>query len=336
MNKAIIDYSDLLQSLEQTPLAPWLQVLPAQIEQGLSPQRYGDVPGWLEVLAQLPETKPSVINLNQACLQIGSASDIDDATRSKIESLLQQLHPWRKGPFNVHGIHIDTEWRSDWKWDRLANHIQPLKDRWVLDVGCGSGYHCWRMWGAGARQVIGVDPSPRFVMQYWAMRHFIGATQAKVPVHVLPMPLEGVPEGLEAFDTVFSMGVLYHRRDPQEHLQQLMGCLRPGGELVMETLVIQSGIESDTKEALVPEGRYAKMRNVWAIPSCDTLAKWLDKAGFQNIRLVDVTRTSVEEQRRTEWMRFESLADFLDPEDSTKTVEGHPVPTRAIFTAEKP
>lgn len=328
MSKPLIDYSDLLQSLEQTPLAPWLKTLPEQIAQGLSPQRYGDVPGWLEVLAQLPKTTPSVINLDQACLQIGAADDIDNATLTKIESLLQQLHPWRKGPFSVHGLHIDTEWHSDWKWDRLVNHIQPLKDRRVLDVGCGSGYHCWRMWGAGASQVIGVDPSPRFVMQYWAMRHFTGPS----PVHVLPMPLEGVPEGLQAFDTVFSMGVLYHRRDPQEHLQQLIGCLRPGGELVLESLII----EGEGNEVLVPEGRYAKMRNVWALPSPATLKKWLEQSGLQNVRLIDVSRTTVEEQRRTEWMRFESLADFLDPDDQSKTIEGRPAPTRAILLAEKP
>ncbi len=328
MSDGIIDYSDLLLSLEQTPLAPWLKTLPAQIEQGLNPKRYGDVPGWLEILAQLPKTRPSVIDLNKACLQIGSADDIDDTTRGKIEVLLQQLHPWRKGPFNVHGIHIDTEWRSDWKWDRLTTHIQPLKDRRVLDVGCGSGYHCWRMWGAGASQVIGVDPSPRFVMQYWAMRHFIGPS----PVHVLPLALEGMPDGLEAFDTVFSMGVLYHRRDPQEHLQQLMACLRPGGELVLETLII----EDKKKEVLVPEGRYAKMRNVWALPSVAMLKKWLEQSGLQNVRLIDVTRTSMEEQHSTEWMRFESLSDFLDPEDPSKTIEGHPAPTRAILLAKKP
>ena len=55
------------------------------------------------------------------------------------------------------------------------------------------------------------------------------------------------------------MGVLYHRRSPIDHLLELKGCLQTGGELVLETLVIDGGLG----EVLVPENRYAKMRNVW-------------------------------------------------------------------------
>ena len=87
-------------------------------------------------------------------------------------------------------------------------------------------------------------------------------------------------------------------------------------------------------EVLVPEGRYAKMRNVWFIPSELTLQSWLKRIGFQNIRCIDTKVTTTEEQRKTSWMEYESLEDFLDPEDSTKTIEGHPAPRRAIFIAE--
>ena len=44
-------------------------------------------------------------------------------------------------------------------------------------------------------------------------------------------------------------------------------------------------------------------------------------------------RATIQEQRRTEWMRFHSLADFLDPENPTLTVEGLPAPRRAIVIA---
>jgi tRNA (mo5U34)-methyltransferase len=84
---------------------------------------------------------------------------------------------------------------------------------------------------------------------------------------------------------------------------------------------------------LVPEGRYAKMRNVWFIPSTQTLGGWLRRAGFRDVRLIDCSLTNVAEQHATEWMRFESLVDFLDPEDPSRTLEGHPAPRRAIFLA---
>ena len=77
------------------------------------------------------------------------------------------------------------------------------------------------------------------------------------------------------------------------------------------------------------------MRNVWFIPSCLTLESWLLRCGFTQVRLVDVSRTTSQEQRSTDWMRFESLENFLDPGDSSLTAEGYPAPQRAVFVAEK-
>ena len=128
------------------------------------------------------------------------------------------------------------------------------------------------------------------------------------------------------------MGVFYHRRSPVDHILQLRDCLKPGGELVLETLVI----DGDEKQVLVPEDRYGKMRNVWFIPSCDAVMLWMRRCGLKDIALVDVTPTSTNEQRKTEWMQYESLADYLDPDDPQKTVEGYPAPKRAIFTATAP
>ena len=184
------------------------------------------------------------------------------------------------------------------------------------------------MLGAGAKLVIGIDPTRVFAMQYLVMQRYIRSQQH----YVLPIGIEEMPEKLQCFDTVFSMGVLYHRRSPLDHLYELRSCLRTGGELVLETLVIEGGLG----EVLMPEQRYAKMRNVWFIPSVETMILWLQRCGFKNVRCVDETVTSLEEQRATEWMHFESLADFLDSEDRTKTIEGHPSPLRATFTAIAP
>jgi len=200
-------------------------------------------------------------------------------------------------------------------------------------VGCGNGYHCWRMAGEGAELVIGIDPTQLFLMQFLAVKHFVSSADKSADVsdrvHFLPLGIEQVPRGLHAFDTVFSMGVLYHRRSPIDHLQELKAALRPGGELVLETLVV----EGNEQQLLIPKNRYAKMRNVWFIPSVLMLELWLMRAGFTDIRTVDVTTTSTEEQRSTDWMRFESLADFLDPADTSLTVEGYPAPCRAIVLA---
>ncbi len=325
-NGKSISYSALLDWLDGPRFKGWGDLLREQIPAAFSDQRHGDWPRWLSILSELPVVTGIECHLNEAAVTL--RGNVDPAVLSTFESQLRELHPWRKGPFDLFGIPIDTEWRSDFKWDRLAHAIAPLQGRTVLDVGCGSGYHCWRMRGAGASRVIGIDPTLLSVIQFQVIRHFL----PDQPVDVLPIGIDDVPSGLGAFDTVFSMGILYHRRSPLDHLLELRGLLRSGGELVLETLVIEGG----EGEVLVPRDRYAQMRNVWFIPSCLSLEGWLIRMGFKNVRLVDVTQTTSEEQRSTAWMHFNSLPDFLDPLDLSKTIEGLPAPRRAIFIAEAP
>ncbi|HHX81974.1 MAG TPA: tRNA 5-methoxyuridine(34)/uridine 5-oxyacetic acid(34) synthase CmoB [Pseudomonadaceae bacterium] len=320
----LFDYQALREQLAGTPLDALSDCIPADLAAN---NRHGDFPAWHAALQALPELSPASVELKGA-LRIGTAAQLDDAGRAHLREQLMALHPWRKGPLELFGLPVDTEWRSDWKWDRVQPHISPLQGRTVLDVGCGNGYHCWRMAGAGAKLVIGVDSHLLFTMQYWAVRHFLRSE----PVFVLPVALEALPEAMGAFDTVFSMGVFYHRRSPFDHLISLRHQLRPGGELVLETLVI----EGEEGLTLVPQGRYARMPNVWFLPTCNTLHAWLGKSGYTDIRLVDLNRTSVEEQRSTAWMTFESLPEALDRKDPLQTIEGYPAPLRAVFVARKP
>ncbi|PMH44950.1 tRNA 5-methoxyuridine(34)/uridine 5-oxyacetic acid(34) synthase CmoB [Vibrio sp. 10N.286.49.B3] len=322
----MFNFANFYQLIAQdTRLQPWLNTLPQQLTDWGNAD-HGDFDRWVRALNKIPSDLPSNIELKQS-VTIDSSAPMVDGERKKLESLLKTFHPWRKGPFTVHDIHIDTEWRSDWKWDRLLPHITPLKNRSVLDVGCGNGYHMWRMLGEEARLCVGIDPSHLFLIQFEAIRKLMADDQR---AHLLPLGIEQLPK-LEAFDTVFSMGVLYHRRSPLDHLIQLKNQLVSGGELVLETLVI----EGDENTVLVPMDRYAQMRNVYFFPSAKALKRWLEQTGFVNVRIVDECVTSVGEQRSTQWMTHNSLPDYLDPNDSTKTIEGHPAPRRAILIANK-
>ncbi len=322
----MIDFASFYQLLATDRLSRWLTVLPAQLHAWQHDQQHGDLPRWQRVLAKLESYQARHMDLKDS-VTLGQPEELPVGERSKLENLLQHLHPWRKGPYHLFGIHIDTEWRSDWKWDRVLPHLSPLKGRYVLDVGCGSGYHMWRMLGEEARLVVGIDPSPLFLCQFSAIKQLAGRPDN---IHFLPLGIEQLPK-LERFDTVFSMGVLYHRRSPIDHLFQLRDQLRDGGELVLETLVIDGGPE----DVLVPGDRYAQMRNVWFIPSALALAGWLEKCGFENVRIVDQSVTTTDEQRKTAWMRNDSLAEFLDPSDSTLTIEGHTAPKRAVLIASR-
>ena len=300
----LVDTAALRACLEQLGLDAWWPAIGALLEERLSDRAHGDFARWrqaVEALGGLPEPGPEA------------------------RELLLSLAPWRKGPFTIGEIEIDSEWRSDLKWRRCADAIAPLAGRAVLDVGCGNGFYALRMHEAGARAVIGIDPTVLYVMQFLAVRQFLTADS----VFVLPCRLGDLPGRTRAFDTTFSMGVLYHQRSPLDHLRQLHGTLRPGGQLVLETIFLPG----EEAYARTPTDRYARMRNVWLLPTIAELTTWLRRSGFDTIEIVDQTVTSTDEQRSTEWMPFESLAEALDPDDPGRTVEGWPAPRRLVALA---
>jgi len=312
----------LYQSLESTDLETLSPLLQKGIEQRLSAYTHGFLPQWIERIHNLPVFPDSQVDI---CQSVSVQSPESKDRIEDIKAELLALKPWRKGPYHIHGVHIDTEWRSDWKWDRLQSHITPLKGRQVLDIGCGNGYHCWRMLGAGAEMVLGIDPSQLFWMQFLCIKHFLGQQHK---AYFAPIGIEHLPQHYPHFDSVFSMGVLYHRKSPIEHLSHIKRLLKPGGELILETLVV----DGDATTVFVPEDRYACMANVWFLPSVEALSLWLLKLGYSNIRCVDISTTTVEEQRQTEWMDYHSLPNFLNPSQN-QTIEGHPPPKRAVILA---
>ncbi len=304
--------------------------------------KHGEIPHWTDAVAAMPELPFTHIDTeHERGVAMLSATDtiaIQNNTqvfpaeetneRALLEKCLRALMPWRKGPYQFGHIHIDTEWHSDWKWNRVLPHISSLKNKCVLDVGCGSGYHLWRMRGAGASTVLGIDPVPLFNLQFQAVQRYIKDDA----VSILPITMDVMPENMQCFDTVFSMGILYHRRCPEQHLFELSQALKPGGELVIESLITPGEAEDE----LSLDGRYARMRNIWRLPSGPMLCRWIHDAGFENVRCVSVDITSVLEQRTTDWMQHESLTEALDPENRSLTVEGHPRPRRAVVIGQKP
>jgi tRNA (mo5U34)-methyltransferase len=300
----MIDFDALAACLDSLGLDHWNETLVPVLRDRLTGASHGDWQRWNAAIAALPAARGDDVRLRE---------------------LLMALHPWRKGPLQLDNICIDTEWRSDWKWARVRDALDPLDGRKVLDVGSGNGYYALEMRKAGAAAVLGVDPTLLFAMQFLAINVF-----AEDPaVFILPCRLEETPPASKVFDTTFSMGVLYHQRDPLAHLAHLRSTLRAGGQLVLETLFLPG----DDLRAATPDGRYARMRNVWLLPTVPQLLAWLHEAGYADIEVVDTSITSLDEQRSTEWMTFDSLREALDPNDAGRTIEGWPAPRRVVVTA---
>ena len=317
-----MNFDLLFSELREAGFDQWVNQLETQ--RGDWFIHHGDYPAWSAALLQLPKISNARGRFDLPAITIDGECESQDA----LLQALKRLMPWRKGPYQFPHILIDSEWRSDFKWKRLLPHLASLKNRRVLDIGCGNGYHCWRMLNQAPQTVIGIEPSVLFNMQFQAVSQYLNRTD----IHLLPLAIEDMPDDMRWFDTVFSMGVLYHRKSPIDHLFQLKGLIAAGGELCLETLVIEGG----PGHVLVPTGRYARMKNVWFLPSASELLKWLQRCGFVETRIVDISITTSEEQRSTGWMQFESLSDSLDPKNTDITQEGLPAPRRAILLATKP
>ncbi len=309
--------------IDAAPFAANLRLL---AEQALAGQD-AKVAALQELVGQLPDIDPTRIELDRDCVTVGRGSDLSDAQRFDLEAVLKGLKPWRKGPFELFGIRIDSEWDSSLKWRRVAPHLAPLTGRRVLDVGSSNGYYLYRMAPAQPRLILGIEPYRLYYFQFLTLQHFIDP-----PVlYNLPLTLEALPDMPQWFDTIFCMGILYHRRSPLDTLSRLGGLLSAGGQLVLETLIIRG----NGSQALFPGKRYARMRNVYFIPTVSCLENWLARSGFSDIRCVDITVTTLREQRKTRWVDSDSLDRFLDPEDPGLTVEGYPAPVRAVVVATK-
>ena len=282
-----------------------------------------------ELLENLPKIEAKKLDLNKISPMIGDPSELDENQREQINQLAESLIPWRKGPFNLFGNEIDAEWRSDQKWDRLESCLDSLEGKRVLDIGCNNGYFLLRMAAQNPELLLGIDPYLHYKIQFEFLNHF-----AKLPnTHFELFGIEHLSYFKEMFDVIFSMGIIYHHRHPIEQLLQIKDALRPGGQVILETI----GIPGDESNCLFPEDRYAKMKNVWFVPTMSAFINWAKRSKFVDVEIISDSLLTSEEQRLTPWCPppHQSLDDFLNPNDPTLTLEGYPAPRRFAISARK-
>jgi tRNA (mo5U34)-methyltransferase len=278
-------------------------------------------------LHTLKPASPSVVQLASSVVKIGQASDVSESFREDLRTVLEEFKPWKKGPFDLFGVNIDSEWRSDIKWDRVRSRIGSLSGKRIADIGCNNGYFMFRMAADNPELVIGFEPFIKNLMEYEIMQSF-----AKVPhLYFELLGVEQMNLYPEFFDSVFCMGILYHQTDPIKTLRKIYRSLKPSGEVIIDC----QGIPGDESVALLPSGRYAHARGIWYLPTLPCLINWLRRTQFRDIECFFNEPLSCEEQRATEWAPVKSLRDFLDPVDITKTIEGYPAPRRFYVVAKR-
>lgn len=263
------------------------------------------------------------VDCSQEAVSIGIESEVSKTEQQEIEAHLRTFMPWRKGPFSVFGIEVDSEWQSQRKWQRLLPRLPDLQDKIIADIGCSNGYYMFRMTPHKPKLVLGFEPS---LQHYYCFKGLNGmARQDNLEIDLLGV--EHLPLFPECFDVLFLMGIIYHRSSPVDTLRDVFSSLKSGGTLILESQAIPGTSET----ALFPRKTYAKVPGTYFVPTGTCLKNWLLRAGFSDVELFCQHPMTSVEQRRTDWMQFESYSDFLDPQDPSKTIEGYPAPDRVFL-----
>lgn len=267
------------------------------------------------------------INCNDDLIRLGHPDEISNRERHHLTAQLRAFMPWRKGPFSVFGIDIEAEWQSGRKWQRLEPQLPDLANKIVADIGCNNGYYMFRMTPLKPQFVLGLEPSVQHYYCFKALNSIAGFDNLEIDL----LGVEHIHLFPEVFDVIFLMGVIYHRSSPVEVLKALHAALKPGGVLLLES----QAIPGNEPVALFPAKTYAKAPGTYFVPTGACLQNWLIRAGFADVRLFCSHPMSSKEQRRTDWMLFESYENFIDPQNPSLTVEGYPAPYRVFVKAIK-
>lgn len=289
-------------------------------------REWKNVQPWYEQIQTISQIEKKNLSIDYGdWFSVGKKEDLSSKEHEIVLNAAKKLIPWRKGPFNIFGLEIDSEWQSNIKYNLIRPYFN-LKDKIVADIGCNNGYYMFRMLEDKPKKLVGFDPSPLTLHQFEFINHFV-----KSDIIYEMLGVEHLEYYNHKFDFIFMLGVLYHRADPIGTLKSLARGLNSKGEILIDTFMI----DGEEELCLSPNKRYSKIPNIYFIPTIPALKNWLERAGFEDIEVITTTITTSEEQRKTPWSFDQSLEDFLDPNDNSKTVEGYPAPKRVYVKARK-
>lgn len=122
--------------------------------------------------------------------------------------------------YSGHPISAERFWKAT-GWNPVE-----MKDKWVLDVGCGSGRFAEIALSTGA-YVVALDYSNAVDSCWQNLKHY-------PRLYVIQGDIYSLPFFTESFDYVYSLGVLQHTPDVEKAFRELPPMVIKGGRLCVD------------------------------------------------------------------------------------------------------
>ncbi len=110
------------------------------------------------------------------------------------------------------------------EWETLQRLLPDFKDKRVLDLGCGFGWHCQYAIENGAKSVTGVDISEKMLT--------VAKQKTENKICYIHSPIEDISFNKNSFDAVISSLAFHYLESFEKITEKVSDCLVQGGDFV--------------------------------------------------------------------------------------------------------
>ncbi|KAI9301399.1 S-adenosyl-L-methionine-dependent methyltransferase [Cunninghamella echinulata] len=117
------------------------------------------------------------------------------------------------------------------EWPALQKLLPDFKNKRVLDIGCGYGWHCFYCIEQGASSVVGIDPSLK-MLQVAESKKAEKGISVNNQITFQQLQMEDMDFEKNSFDVVISSLAFHYTMDFDLVVKKINDFLQPGGQLV--------------------------------------------------------------------------------------------------------
>ena len=181
---------------------------------------------------------------------------------------------WEKEKYEKNARFVSTYGEDLIEW------LNPQKDEYILDLGCGDGVLTKKITEYGCK-VLGLDGSQKFV-----------EAARKIGVEAVQGDAQNMKFENE-FDAIFSNAALHWMTNPEKVMEGVSRALKKGGRFVVE-MGGKGNIEKIENVIFeTVEKHNLKAKKCWFFPTPEEKTKLLEKYGLKVKRMISFPRPTL-------------------------------------------